>query len=169
MTVQLIHAPTDTHLWADSYDRDNNEVAALPEQAAQAIAKRLNATVATTKPARYVNPEAHDAYLRGRVLWIAGEYDKSGEYFQKAIELQPDYALARHPERLQLRLPPRRRALPLSHQENRPPASLVSCTSCCHWRYRLCEELAAALGLGSFRPWRREMDDLQHTRLLPTL
>ncbi len=93
MTVQLIHAPTDTHLWADSYDRDNNEVAALPEQAGQAIAKRLNATVATTQPARYINPQAHDAYLRGRVLWIAGEYDKSGEYFQKAIELQPDYAL----------------------------------------------------------------------------
>ena len=93
MTVQLIHAPSDTHLWADSYDRDNNEVAALPEQAAQAIAKRLNAAIATTKPARYINPEAHDAYLRGRVLWIAGEYDKSGEFFQKAIELQPDYAL----------------------------------------------------------------------------
>jgi TolB-like protein/DNA-binding winged helix-turn-helix (wHTH) protein len=93
MTVQLIHAPTDTHLWADSYDRDNNDVAALPEEAALAIAKRLNASEAALKPARYVNPEAHDAYLRGRVLWIAGEYDKSGEYFQKAIELQPDYAL----------------------------------------------------------------------------
>ena len=93
MTLQLIHAPSDTHLWAESYDRDNPDVAALPEQAAQAIAKRLNASVAAIRPARYVNPEAHDAYLRGRVLWIAGEYDKSGEYFQKAIELQPDYAL----------------------------------------------------------------------------
>jgi TolB-like protein/DNA-binding winged helix-turn-helix (wHTH) protein len=92
MTVQLIHAPSDTHLWANSYDRDNNDVAALPEEAAVAIARRLNASV-TIKPTLYINPEAHDAYLQGRVLWIAGEYDKSGEYFRKAIELQPDYAL----------------------------------------------------------------------------
>jgi TolB-like protein/DNA-binding winged helix-turn-helix (wHTH) protein len=93
MTVQLIHAPTDTHLWANSYDRDNKDVAVLPEEAAQAIAKRLNAWVVATKPARYVNPAAHDAYLQGRVLWIANEYDKAGEYFRKSIELQPDYAL----------------------------------------------------------------------------
>jgi tetratricopeptide (TPR) repeat protein len=90
MTVQLIHAPTDTHLWADSYDRDNNEVAALPEQAAQAIAKRLNATVATTKPARYINPEAHDAYLRGKFHLFAD--GGGGADFKKAVEIQPDYA-----------------------------------------------------------------------------
>jgi TolB-like protein/DNA-binding winged helix-turn-helix (wHTH) protein len=90
MTVQLIHAPTDTHLWADSYDRDNNEVAALPEQAAQAIAKRLNATVATTKPARYINPDAHDAYLRGKFHLFAD--GGGGADFKKAVEIQPDYA-----------------------------------------------------------------------------
>lgn len=93
MTVQLIHAPSDTHLWADSYDRDNQDVAALPEEVAQAIAKRLHASVTGTRTAQYVNPEAHDAYLQGRVLWITGEYVKSGAYFRKAIELQPDYAL----------------------------------------------------------------------------
>ena len=38
MTVQLIHARTDTHLWADSYDRDANDVVTLPTEAAQAIA-----------------------------------------------------------------------------------------------------------------------------------
>jgi TolB-like protein/DNA-binding winged helix-turn-helix (wHTH) protein len=90
MTVQLIHAPTDTHLWADSYDRDNNEVAALPEQAAQAIAKRLNAAVATTKPARYINPEAHDAYLRGKFHLFAD--GGGGADFKKAVGIQPDYA-----------------------------------------------------------------------------
>jgi TolB-like protein/DNA-binding winged helix-turn-helix (wHTH) protein len=90
MTVQLIQAPTDTHLWAESYDRDNNEVAALPEQAAQAIAKRLNATVATTKPARYINPEAHDAYLRGKFHLFAD--GGGGVDFKKAVEIQPDYA-----------------------------------------------------------------------------
>jgi TolB-like protein/DNA-binding winged helix-turn-helix (wHTH) protein len=91
MTVQLIHAATDTHLWADSYDRDNNDVAALPGEAAQAIAKRLNATVATTKPARYINPEAHDAYLQGRYRLFSSK-DGGGAYFKKAVEIQPDYA-----------------------------------------------------------------------------
>jgi TolB-like protein/DNA-binding winged helix-turn-helix (wHTH) protein len=92
MTLQLIHAPTDTHIWADSYDRDNNEISLLPSEAAQAIAKRLNATVATTKPARHINPEAHDAYLRGMYLLYTNG-DASGPYFKRATELQPDYAL----------------------------------------------------------------------------
>ncbi|HEV7216070.1 MAG TPA: winged helix-turn-helix domain-containing protein, partial [Chloroflexota bacterium] len=92
MTLQLIDAPTDTHLWADSYDRSNNDVAALPGEAAQAIAKRLNSSAPMLRPARYVNPEAHDAYLRGMYLFYTNG-DASGPYFKKAIELQPDYAL----------------------------------------------------------------------------
>ncbi len=93
MTLQLIHAPTDTHIWADSYDRENNDVAALPDEAALAIAKRLNASVAALRPARYVSPEAHDAYLRGRYYWFGFRRKQAAEYFRKAIALQPDYAL----------------------------------------------------------------------------
>ena len=92
MTIQLIQASTDTHLWADSYDRDANDVVTLPMEAAQAIAKRLNSAVAV-KPARYVNPDAHDAYLHGRYLWFTSQYEKSADYFREATELQPDYAL----------------------------------------------------------------------------
>ncbi len=92
MTIQLIQASTDTHLWADSYDRDANDVVTLPMEAAQAIAKRLNSAV-DVKPARYVNPEAHDAYLHGRYLWFTSQYEKSADYFREATELQPDYAL----------------------------------------------------------------------------
>ena len=91
MTLQLIHAPSDTHIWADSYDRNNNEVAALSAEAAQAIAKRLNASITAPKPVRYVNPQAHDAYLRGMYLLYTNG-DASGPYFKKATELQPDYA-----------------------------------------------------------------------------
>jgi TolB-like protein/DNA-binding winged helix-turn-helix (wHTH) protein len=93
MTLQLIRADTDSHLWAESYDRGNKDVAALPEEAARDIAGRLHSSVAIT-PARYVNPEAHDAYLQGRYLWFAGDIDASLPYFEKATELQPDYALA---------------------------------------------------------------------------
>jgi TolB-like protein/DNA-binding winged helix-turn-helix (wHTH) protein len=92
MNIQLIHAPSDTHLWAESYDRDASDIVSLPREAAQAIAKRLNSAVSVSPGQRYVNPEAHDAYLRGRYLWYAGQYAKSFEYFKKATELQPDYA-----------------------------------------------------------------------------
>jgi TolB-like protein/DNA-binding winged helix-turn-helix (wHTH) protein len=94
MTLQLIRADTDTHLWAESYDRSNNDVAALPEEAARDIAGRLHSSVASITPARYVNPEAHDAYQQGRYLWFAGDIDAALPYFKKATELQPDYALA---------------------------------------------------------------------------
>ena len=94
MTIQLIQAPSDTHLWAESYDRNSNDVAALPGEAARDVANRLHSSVASTTPARYVNPAAHDAYLQGRYLWWKGDIDASFAYFKKATELQPDYALA---------------------------------------------------------------------------
>src|SRR5271155_3069171 len=93
MTIQLIQAPTDTHIWAESYARDANDVVTLPKEAAQAIAKRLNSAVPHATPVRYVSPEAHDAYLRGRYLWFTSNNDEAGRYFRKATELQPDYAL----------------------------------------------------------------------------
>ena len=92
VNIQLIQAPTDTHLWAESYDRDSSDVAALPHEAAEAIAKRLDRSVTSASAARYINPEAHDAFLHGRYLWYAGQNDKALEYFKKATQLQPDYA-----------------------------------------------------------------------------
>ena len=93
MTLQLIHAPSDTHVWAESYDREANDVASLPREAAQAIAKRLHSAVLQITPQRYVSPEAHDAYLHGRYLWFLDKNDEAGPYLKKATELQPDYAL----------------------------------------------------------------------------
>lgn len=93
MTIQLIRADTDTHLWAQSYDRGPDEVPTLPDDAAHDIATFLHATVASPQSARSVNPEAHDAYLHGRYLWFVSNHDGSAEYFKKAIKLQPDYAL----------------------------------------------------------------------------
>ena len=92
MTLQLIQADSDSHLWADSYDRDADDVA-LPDEAAQAIARRLHSAVPVSTPTRYVNPAAHDAYLQGKYLWFSDGLDESGKYFQKAIEIQPDYAM----------------------------------------------------------------------------
>jgi TolB-like protein/DNA-binding winged helix-turn-helix (wHTH) protein/Flp pilus assembly protein TadD len=92
MTIQLIQAPTDTHVWAESYDRNANDVVSLPIEAAQAIAKKLDSAALQPSPQRYVNPEAHDAYLRGQYIWFSGENEGAGKYFRKATELQPDYA-----------------------------------------------------------------------------
>ncbi len=93
MTVQLIEAPSDTHVWAESYDRDANDVVSLPGEVATAIAKKLKSTVAQPVAQRYVSPEAHDAYMRGHYLWYLGKNEEAAGYFSKAIELQPDYAL----------------------------------------------------------------------------
>jgi TolB-like protein/DNA-binding winged helix-turn-helix (wHTH) protein len=93
LTIQLIQAPSDTHVWAESYDRTANDSVALPREASLAIAKKLNRAVLQSTPSRFVSPEAHDAYLRGRYIWFAGSNDEAGKYFRKATELQPDYAL----------------------------------------------------------------------------
>ncbi len=93
MTVQLIRADTDTHLWAQSYDRSPDEVPTLPDDAARDIAAFLHRSVATPPTIRYVNPEAHDAYLHGYYLWLAGRNQDAEAYFEKAVQIQPDYAL----------------------------------------------------------------------------
>jgi TolB-like protein/DNA-binding winged helix-turn-helix (wHTH) protein len=93
MTLQLIRADTDTHLWAESYDRATNDVVSLPGEAAREIARLLNSSVPSAGSTRYVDPAAHDAYLHGMYIWYSGSNERAGEYFRKAVEIQPDYAL----------------------------------------------------------------------------
>ncbi len=94
MTVQLIYAPTDSHVWAESYDRDLTRAYALPEELSQTVAKEVKAATSSAPPQRYINPEAHDAYLRGRFFWFSFNIPQALPYFEKAIQLQPDYAAA---------------------------------------------------------------------------
>ena len=93
MTLQLVRGNTDSHLWAESYDRDANNVAALPDVAARAIAARLNSSTPPHANAPYIKPEAHDAYLRGHYSWAVGRNEEAGRYYQQAVDIQPDYAL----------------------------------------------------------------------------
>lgn len=94
MKLELIEVSSGRRLWADSYDRDAADAISLPDEAALAIAKITNSAAAERQAARYVKPAAHDAYLRGRYLWFGGRNDEAEKYFQKAVQLQPDYALA---------------------------------------------------------------------------
>jgi TolB-like protein/DNA-binding winged helix-turn-helix (wHTH) protein len=94
MTVQLIYARTDSHVWAESYERDLSDVIFLPEELSQTIAKEVKAAVSPPTRQHSISPEAHDAYLQGLYFWYRGDFDHSKQYFQKAIDLQPDYAAA---------------------------------------------------------------------------
>jgi TolB-like protein/DNA-binding winged helix-turn-helix (wHTH) protein len=94
MTVQLIHASTDTHLWAESYDRDLNQAFSLPEELSATVAKELKIAASPPPPRRYIDPEAHDAYLHGLHFRFGNTVRGGLPYFEKAIQLQPDYAAA---------------------------------------------------------------------------
>jgi len=97
--AQLIYAPTDTHLWAESYERASGDALTLQQEVARSIAERvLLASLpqeGVIKPKRTsANPAARDAYYRGRYYWSSDRYGKSREFFQQAIQLDPSYAVA---------------------------------------------------------------------------
>jgi TolB-like protein/DNA-binding winged helix-turn-helix (wHTH) protein len=94
LTVQLIDARTDTHIWAESYDRDLSAVFSLPSELSQTVAKEVKIAVSSPVQQPHINPEAYDAYLHGRYYWFSDNNSPSLEYFEKAIQLQPDYAAA---------------------------------------------------------------------------
>jgi serine/threonine-protein kinase len=102
ITAQLIESATDRHLWAQSYDRDVRDVLALQDEVSEAIASQVQARLTPQEQvrltsARQVNPEAHELYLKGRYqankVTVEGSW-KAVEYFQKALELDPNDALA---------------------------------------------------------------------------
>jgi TolB-like protein/class 3 adenylate cyclase/Flp pilus assembly protein TadD len=96
ITAQLIHASTDRHLWAESYERDLRDILALQRELAGAISREIRMELtpeAETRPGR-VNPRAHDAYLKGRYYLDRQDSEKALSYFQKAIDEDPAYAPA---------------------------------------------------------------------------
>jgi len=99
VNAQLIQASNDSHVWSESYERDLGDVLLLQEELATAIAEkvRVAALPSATPPAGSAatsNPDAHDAYLRGRYYWFKGYYPRSLRLFQQAIDLDPTYAAA---------------------------------------------------------------------------
>jgi serine/threonine-protein kinase len=102
ITAQLIEARTDRHIWAESYERDLRDVLGLQGEVASAIAREIQVTLTPQEQtqlasARPVNPEAHEALLQGNYYWnklTEAGIRKSMDYYQKAIQLTPDYAPA---------------------------------------------------------------------------
>ena len=102
ITVQLIQVRDQTDLWAESYDRELKDILALQDSVARTIANQIHITLTpgqqTRSPSRTnVDPEAYEAYLKGRYYWNKRTGDglqKALIYFQQAINKDPAYGAA---------------------------------------------------------------------------
>jgi TolB-like protein len=102
ITAQLIDARTDHHLWAESYERDLQDVLALQTDVARAIAAKVEAKLTPEEEARLdgahlVNPKAYEAYLKGRHYFEKGTTSDSkiaAGYFEQAAREDPGFAPA---------------------------------------------------------------------------
>jgi TolB-like protein/Flp pilus assembly protein TadD len=103
VSVQLINAQTDSHLWADTYDRKLTDIFEVESGIAKAIAESLQAKLTgreeqalAAKPTN--NPEAYEAYLRGLAFEARGSsldlLLESAAFYNQAVQLDPNFALA---------------------------------------------------------------------------
>jgi serine/threonine protein kinase/Flp pilus assembly protein TadD len=104
VNVQLINAQTDSHLWADTFDRKLTDIFGVESEIAIRIAESLQAKLTgreeqalAVKPTN--NPEAYDAYLRGLAFEARSTYSKDLKakaigFYEQAVQLDPKFALA---------------------------------------------------------------------------
>jgi len=102
VNVQLIKGASDTHLWAETFDRHLIDIFAVESEIAKTIAETLRAKLSgseqnaiAAKPTE--NTEAYQLYLRGRFFWnkrTGQNLNKAADYFAQAIAADPNYALA---------------------------------------------------------------------------
>ena len=105
ISVQLIDALTDRHIWSENYDRTLADSVTLQGELASEIAAAVGATLSPQEKARLEatptkNTAAYDAYLRGRALFLAGfrgefsNFEQASRSFEQAVNLDPGFALA---------------------------------------------------------------------------
>jgi len=101
ITLQLIRADTEEHLWAENYERDMQDVLLLQSEVAQAVTRAIQVAVTPGEKkilanARQVNSEAYETYLKGRYhYWNVSResFDRALKYYNLALDKDPDYAL----------------------------------------------------------------------------
>src|SRR5437899_4068334 len=103
VTVQLIKAASDTHVWSDTFDRKLTDIFSVESEVAKAIADQLRAKltgqeaeVIAAKPTN--NPQAYDAYLRGLAYTLKTGFTPANslgaqKYLKEAVRLDPKFAL----------------------------------------------------------------------------
>ncbi|MGD0667726.1 MAG: winged helix-turn-helix domain-containing protein [Bryobacteraceae bacterium] len=102
VSVQLIRAATDEHLWAESYDRELEDVFALHADLARSIAHTIGAIVTAEEQQRFerdrrVDPVAHESEMRARYFlgkFTAPDVDRAIAHFEQAIARDPSFAEA---------------------------------------------------------------------------
>src|SRR5215813_1306132 len=104
VNVQLINAETDSHLWADSYDRQLTDIFGVESDIAKRIAESLQTKLSSREEQALAvkatnNPEAYDAYLRGLAYTLKAFPTRPNtvgaqKYFKEAVRLDPKFALA---------------------------------------------------------------------------
>jgi TolB-like protein/Tfp pilus assembly protein PilF len=102
VNVQLINAATAAHLWAESFDRKLTDIFAVESEIAKIVADKLQAKLTGSEEHAIAarpteSAEAHQLYLKGRFFWnkrTGPDLRKSIDYFQQAIDKDPNYALA---------------------------------------------------------------------------
>ena len=100
ITVQLIKALNDSHLWANTYDRKLIDTFAVESDVAQTIASALEAKLSgseqnaiASRPTE--NTEAYQLYLKGKFFWnkrTGGDLKTAVRYFEQAAALDPSFA-----------------------------------------------------------------------------
>jgi TolB-like protein/DNA-binding winged helix-turn-helix (wHTH) protein len=97
ITAQLIQVATDMHLWAETYERNVDEILHLQSEVATDIARRISTVVRPLDQGRTVNPNAYGLYLKGQYFFY--QYTSEGwlqaiDYFNRALDLDPEFAPA---------------------------------------------------------------------------
>jgi TolB-like protein/Tfp pilus assembly protein PilF len=103
VNVQLIQAASDSHLWADTYDRKLTDIFGVESEIAKTIADQLQAKITGIEKQELAanptnNPDAYDAYLRGLALYLRGfraiDFINSTKSLEEAVRLDPRFAQA---------------------------------------------------------------------------
>src|SRR5262249_29140940 len=102
ISAELIDARTNRNLWGDQYDRKVSDLLAVQQDIAGAIAARLRERLSGETKKQVAkggtnDPEAYQLYLKGRYYWekrTQESLEKAKDYFNRAIEKDPNYALA---------------------------------------------------------------------------
>ena len=102
ITAQLFQTKPERRVWGETYERDLKDLLSLQREVARVIASEIRVNLTTQEQAHLatavsINPEAHEAYLKGRYFWnkrTAEGLKKGLEYFNRAIDKDPTYAAA---------------------------------------------------------------------------
>ena len=102
ISVQLVDAQQDEHIWSETFEREVKDVMVLQNEVAQAIAEQVEVTILPLEQAQLnntesINPAAYEAYLKGQFhveRFTPQDMKLGAQYYQQAVEIDPDHALA---------------------------------------------------------------------------